>query len=281
MPTFPRLNLGSAIRRCEPGREEAGPRSTHPLSGLAQGRLSAPVALATFAQDDTLVPGCSQRVNNRRKDCCGSLFIRYNARMAVTRRQKEVLDFLEAFVSRNGYSPSFEEIARGMSLKSLATVHKHITNLEKKGMLDRVHNRSRSIDVLPPGTKTRSSLKLPLAGRIAAGSPVEAMEASETISLADVVGNRDVFALEVRGDSMRDEHIINGDYVLVERTKTARNGEIVVALVHGAETTLKRFYPEGNVVRLQPANLEMEPIYVPAAQVAIQGRVLGVLRKYR
>ena len=201
--------------------------------------------------------------------------------MAVTRRQKEVLDFLEAFVSRNGYSPSFEEIARGMSLKSLATVHKHITNLEKKGMLDRVHNRSRSIDVLPPGTRTRSSLKLPLAGRIAAGTPVEAMESPETISLADVVGNRDVFALEVRGDSMRDEHIINGDYVLVERTKTARNGEIVVVLVHGAETTLKRFYPEGNVVRLQPANLEMEPIYVPAAQVAIQGRVLGVLRKYR
>ncbi len=201
--------------------------------------------------------------------------------MAVTRRQKEVLDFLEAFVSRNGYSPSFEEIARGMSLKSLATVHKHITNLEKKGMLDRVHNRSRSIDVLPPGTRTRSSLKLQLAGRIAAGTPVEAMETPETISLADVVGNRDVFALEVRGDSMRDEHIINGDYVLVERTKTARNGEIVVALVHGAETTLKRFYPEGNVVRLQPANLEMEPIYVPAAQVAIQGRVLGVLRKYR
>jgi repressor LexA len=201
--------------------------------------------------------------------------------MAITRRQKEVLDFLEAFVSRNGYSPSFEEIARGMSLKSLATVHKHITNLEKKGMLDRVHNRSRSIDVLPPGTRTRSSLKLQLAGRIAAGTPVEAMETPETISLADVVGNRDVFALEVRGDSMRDEHIINGDYVLVERTKTARQGEIVVALVHGAETTLKRFYPEGNVVRLQPANLEMEPIYVPAAQVAIQGRVLGVLRKYR
>jgi repressor LexA len=95
-----------------------------------------------------------------------------------------------------------------------------------------------------------------------------------------VVGNRDVFALEVRGDSMRDEHIINGDYVLVERTRTARQGEIVVALVHGAETTLKRFYVEGSVVRLQPANIEMDPIYVPAAQVAIQGRVLGVLRKY-
>ncbi len=201
--------------------------------------------------------------------------------MAVTRRQKEVIDFLEAFVARSGYSPSFEEIARGMGLKSLATVHKHITNLEKKGMLDRVHNRSRSIDLLPPGTRTRSSLKLPLAGRIAAGTPVEAMETPETISLADVVGNRDVFALEVRGDSMRDEHIIDGDYVLVERARTARNGEIVVALVHGSETTLKRFYPEGAVVRLQPANLEMDPIIVPAAQVAIQGRVLGVLRKYK
>jgi repressor LexA len=182
-------------------------------------------------------------------------------------------------VTRNGYSPSFEEIARGMSLKSLATVHKHITNLEKKGMLDRVHNRSRSIDLCAPGT--RSSAKLPLAGRIAAGLPVEQMETPETISLQDVVGSRDVFALEVRGDSMRDEHIINGDYVLVERTKTARQGEIVVALVHGSETTLKRFFTEGNVVRLQPANVEMEPIYVPAAQVAIQGRVLGVLRKYR
>jgi len=107
------------------------------------------------------------------------------------------------------------------------------------------------------------------------------METEESISLHDVVGNRDVFALEVRGDSMRDEHIISGDYVLVERTRTARQGEIVVALVRGAETTLKRLFTEGNRVRLQPSNLEMDPIYLPAAQVAIQGRVLGVLRKYR
>ena len=201
--------------------------------------------------------------------------------MAITRRQREIIDFLGSFVARNGYSPSFEEIARGMGLKSLATVHKHITNLEKKGLLDRVHNRSRSIDILPPGTRNRSSDRLPLAGRIAAGLPVETAENPETISLHDVVGNRDVFALEVRGDSMRDEHIINGDYVLVERARTARQGEIVVALVRGAETTLKRFYSEGNVVRLQPANTEMEPIYVPSSQVAIQGRVLGVLRRYR
>ena len=226
------------------------------------------------------IPVAGRRAEIAENSCCNSLFIRYNPVMAVTRRQKEVLEFLESFVARNGYSPSFEEIARGMGLKSLATVHKHITNLEKKGLLDRVHNRSRSIDVLPPGARTRSSDRLPLAGRIAAGLPVEAVETPESISLHDVVGNRDVFALEVRGDSMRDEHIISGDYVLVERTRTARQGEIVVALVHGAETTLKRFYAEGSVVRLQPANLEMEPIYVPAGQVAIQGRVLGVLRKY-
>lgn len=209
-----------------------------------------------------------------------SPFIRYNAGMAITRRQKEVLDFISAFVQRNGYSPSFEEIAHGLDLRSLATVHKHITNLQNKGLLARAHNRSRSIDVLPPRIKGRSVERLPLAGRIAAGYPVEAMETSESISLGDIIGNREVFALQVRGESMREEHILDGDFVLVERTSTARSGEIVVALVRGAETTLKRYYPEGSLVRLQPANSEMEPIFVPAAQVSIQGRVLGMLRKY-
>jgi repressor LexA len=200
--------------------------------------------------------------------------------MAVTRRQKEVLDFISGFVQRNGYSPSFEEIARGLSLKSLATVHKHITNLQNKGLLQRAHNRSRSIDVLPARTKARTVDRLPLAGRIAAGFPVDASETVESISLADIIGNRDVFVLQVHGDSMRDEHIVDGDYVLVEKTSVAREGEIVVALVNGAETTLKRYFLEGAVVRLQPSNIEMDPIYVPAAQVAIQGRALGILRKY-
>ncbi len=200
--------------------------------------------------------------------------------MAVTRRQKEVLDFITGFVERNGYSPSFEEIARGLSLKSLATVHKHITNLQNKGALQRGHNRSRSIDVLPPRTRARGTDRLPLMGRIVAGLPVEAVQTSETISLADIVGNREVFALEVRGDSMRDEHIVDGDYVLVERTRTARDGEIIVALVKGSETTLKRFYLEGETVRLQPSNIEMEPIFVPAQLCEVQGRVLGVLRRY-
>jgi repressor LexA len=200
--------------------------------------------------------------------------------MAVTRRQKEVLDFISSFVQRNGYSPSFEEIARGLSLKSLATVHKHITNLQSKGLLQRAHNRSRSIDVLPPRSKTRGPDRLPLMGRIAAGFPVEAVENAETISLGDIIGNREVFALQVRGDSMRDEHIVDNDYVLVEKVRTAREGDIVVALVNGSDTTLKRYYIEGSMVRLQPSNREMDPIYVPISQVAIQGRVLGVLRKY-
>jgi repressor LexA len=200
--------------------------------------------------------------------------------MAITRRQKEVLDFISGFVQRNGYSPSFEEIARGLDLRSLATVHKHITNLQSKGLLARAHNRSRSLDVLPPRNKSRGVDRLPLAGRIAAGYPVEAPEIPESISLGDIIGNRDVFALQVRGESMRDDHIVDGDFVLVERTSTARSGEIVVALVRGAETTLKRYFPEGPLVRLQPANPEMNPVFVPASQVAIQGRVLGMLRKY-
>ncbi len=217
---------------------------------------------------------------NEDKKTCSSLFVRYNSAMSVTRRQKEVLDFISNFVQRNGYSPSFEEIARGLSLKSLATVHKHITNLQKKGLLQRAHNRSRSIDVLPPRNKARRSDRLPLLGRIAAGLPVEALETNESISLGDIIGNREVFALQVRGDSMRDEHIVDGDFVLVEHTVTARQGEIIVALVRGSETTLKRYYIEGSMVRLQPSNAEMEPIYVPLSQLAIQGRVLGVLRRY-
>jgi len=200
--------------------------------------------------------------------------------MAITRRQKEVIDFLSGFTSSHGYSPSYEEIAAGLGLNSLATVHKHVTNLQSKGLLQRAHNRSRSIDVLPQRKARSVADRLPLLGRIAAGKPVEAIETAETISLGDILGNRECFALEVRGDSMRDEHIMSGDYVLVERTRTAREGEIVVALVDNTDATLKRFYREGNMIRLQPSNSEMRPIYAQAASVSIQGKVLGILRKY-
>ena len=206
--------------------------------------------------------------------------------MAITRRQRQVYDFISEFVQKNGYSPSYEEIKQAMGLNSLATVHKHITNLEKKSLLTRDYNRSRSIDLLAPkgrlkqAMEVNSTMVLPLLGRIAAGQPIEAVQNSETISLADFVRSKEVFVLEVRGSSMQDEHILDGDYVLVERAKTAHNGDIVVALVDGTDATLKRFYREGDIIRLQPSNASMQPIMVPAAAVQLQGRVIGVLRKY-
>jgi len=209
--------------------------------------------------------------------------------MALTRRQKQVYDFLARFVEEHGYSPSFEEIGEGLGLSSLATVHKHVSNLEEKGLLKRDYNRSRSIDLVKPRGRMRqvlgasaanAGLTLPLMGRIAAGRPVEALENPESISLADFTRSKDVYVLQVTGESMQDEHIVNGDYVLVEKTNIARDGEIVVALVSGSDATLKRIYTEGNKIRLQPSNTAMQPIIVPAADVQIQGRVIGVLRKY-
>ena len=181
--------------------------------------------------------------------------------MAITRRQHELYDFLSRFVAEKGYSPSFEEIKEGMGLSSLATVHKHVTNLEKKGLLTRDYNRSRSIDLIPPKGKLKQSMSvntsmvLPLVGRIAAGSPIEAVQNNETISLADFVRSKEVFVLEVRG-------------------------EVFMALIESSDATLKRFFREGDTIRLQPSNAAMKPIIVPAATVEIQGRVIGVLRKY-
>ena len=206
--------------------------------------------------------------------------------MAITKRQRQVYDYISRFVAENGYSPSFEEIGGGLGLSSLATVHKHISNLEKKGLLTRDYNKSRSIDLLPPKGRLKQAMSVntsvvfPLVGRIAAGQPIEAVENPETISLADFARSKEVFVLEVRGESMQDEHIVDGDYVLVEKTKVAHNGDLIVALVEGSDTTLKRFYREGDNIRLQPSNAAMQPIIVPAATVAIQGRVIGVLRKY-
>lgn len=210
--------------------------------------------------------------------------------MALTPRQKEVLDFLVRFTDRNGYSPSFEEIAEELNLASLATVHKHITSLEQKGYLRRRFNESRSIEVTEDylsAEKERRMLNapgeavVPLRGRIAAGNPVEAVEQPELLNLTELASSGETFALEVRGDSMIEDHICSGDYVLVERTSTVRDGEIAVALVDGMDATLKRFFREGEIVRLQPANAAMEPIRVPAESVQVQGRVLAVLRKYR
>ncbi len=210
--------------------------------------------------------------------------------MALTKRQKEVLDFIADFLEEKGYSPSYEELAQGLQLASLATVHKHIQGLESRNYVRRLFNQSRSLEVsakyLQERRKGRAAApradEIPLAGRIAAGAPVEAIEGRETLQFADFTGKGDTFALEVSGESMIEDHILNGDHVLVERTQQARDGEIVVALVNGADATIKRIYREADGrIRLQPANSSMQPILVPAEAVQIQGRVLAVLRKYK
>ena len=207
--------------------------------------------------------------------------------MALTKRQKEVLNYLVTFMDKQGYAPSFEEIAHALRLTSLATVHKHLSTLEKKGFIRRGYNQSRAIEVmqLPRPVRTeildRHVVELPLAGRIAAGRPLEAVEDQEAISLGDFTRGQNNFVLQVKGDSMREDHILDGDYIVVEQTHVANPGEIVVALVGEDEATVKRFYREsGGKIRLQPANSQMAPIVVPAQDVRIQGRVVGVLRKY-
>jgi repressor LexA len=209
--------------------------------------------------------------------------------MALTRRQKEVMDFLSQFIQKNGFSPSYEEIAAGLGLASLATVHKHIQALESKQYLRRSYNHSRSLEVAERFSSEERARKtdneyvpaIPLLGRIAAGIPVEAIENAEQLHFSDFVGHEGTFALEVRGESMIEDHICSGDFVLAERTNTVRNGDIVVALINGSEATLKRYYlePDGRV-RLQPANAAMAPIFADPSTLDIQGRVLAVMRKY-
>ncbi len=207
--------------------------------------------------------------------------------MPLTKRQKEVLDFLVGFETKHGYAPSFEEIGKGLKLTSLATVHKHVTTLEKKGFIRRGYNQSRSIEIvqLPKPVKEqvieRKVQELPLVGRIAAGRPLEAIEERETLSLGDFARGGNSYVLQVKGSSMIEDHIMDGDYVVCEQTQVANAGDIVVALVGGEEATLKRFYRDvPGKVRLQPANSDMAAIIVPANDVRIQGRVIGVLRKY-
>jgi repressor LexA len=210
--------------------------------------------------------------------------------MALTRRQKQVLDFIAQFVEQHGYSPSYQEIAEGLGLGSLATVHKHIHALEAKHYLKRRFNRSRSLDLTQKYLQMEQRrqeasaglARVPLLGRIAAGSPVEAVENPENLDLGVLASHPGTYALQVRGDSMIEDHICDGDVVLVEPSTEVHDGDIVVALIGGQEATLKRFYREpGGFARLQPANASMQPIRVPLSELQIQGRVLAVLRKYR
>ncbi|MEX2273514.1 MAG: transcriptional repressor LexA [Vicinamibacterales bacterium] len=200
--------------------------------------------------------------------------------LPLTKRQREILDYLNDFIQQHGYAPSLEEIGRRFGLSSLATVHKHLTNLQEKGFIKRSWNRSRSVELIPARVGTRS-VEVPLLGYVAAGAPIEAITGAETINVPDdLVGKRDTYVLRVKGDSMIDEQIRDGDYVIVEDRKTAENGEMVIALVGGADVTLKKFYREHGRIRLQPANPAMQPMLFDPEQIQVQGVVIGVMRRY-
>ena len=200
--------------------------------------------------------------------------------MPLTKRQREILDYLNDFIQRYGYAPSLEEIGKRFNLSSLATVYKHLTNLQEKGFIKRAWNRSRSVELVPTRAGTRA-VELPMLGYVAAGMPIEAVTGTETIAVPeDLVGRRDTYVLKVRGNSMIDEQIRDGDFVIVEDRQTADNGEMVIALLGGTDATLKKLYREHDTIRLQPANPTMQPIVVPADTVQIQGVVVGVMRKY-
>ncbi len=202
--------------------------------------------------------------------------------MNLTKRQHEIYEYVREFLDENGYAPSLEEIAGHFGLSSVATVHEHLENLQSKGMLRRDPNRSRAVEVVR-SPAARAAVELPLLGRVAAGRPLEAVADDETISVPeDLLGRGETFALRVQGDSMIDEHIEDGDYVIVERRETARDGERVIALVDGEDATLKSLYRESDgTIRLQPANERVAPLLFPAERVKILGVVIGVLRKYR
>lgn len=203
--------------------------------------------------------------------------------MPLTKRQKEILDHIGAFIEERGYAPSFEEIARHFGYASLATVHEHLSNLERKGYIRKAYNESRSIELAHPGSSTTPALDLPLLGTVAAGLPIEAVQDQETLTVPpDMVRRgRESYVLRVQGNSMIDEQIRDGDYIVVSAQDHADDGQMVVALVGEESATVKKLYREpGGKVRLQPANTGMAPILEDARNVRVQGIVVGVIRKF-
>ncbi|MGD2151776.1 MAG: transcriptional repressor LexA [Gemmatimonadales bacterium] len=203
--------------------------------------------------------------------------------MALTKRQREILDFIESFIQTSGYSPSFEEIADFFGYRSLATVHEHLSNLERKGYIRRNYNESRSVEPLESARPKAVAAGLPLLGLVAAGAPIEAIEDSEAVAVPEdmLTGRGPHFVLRVRGDSMIDDQIRDGDCVVVDGREVAENGEMVIALVGGDSATVKRFYRENDGrIRLQPANEDHAPQYYSEDEVQVRGVVVGVIRRY-
>jgi len=199
--------------------------------------------------------------------------------MPLTRRQKEILDYVREFLERQGYSPTLEEIADHFDLASLNGVYKHLRALEARGFIRRLTNQARSIQLL--NTEASSPTTLPLLGYVTAGKPVEAVVNVEEISVPEsFLTRKRNYVLRVRGDSMIEEHIQDGDFVIIEERESARDGEMVIALIDGENATLKKFYREHEKIRLQPAHPTLEPIWVREDQIKIQGVVVGIMRKY-
>lgn len=195
--------------------------------------------------------------------------------MHLTKRQREIYEYLKEHIHSKGYAPSIVETGKYFQLSSPATVHKHLAHLEKKGLIKKQHNLSRAIEVVEESVR-----EYPMLGHIAAGKPIEVMDHREMMALLPDAGDKDIFVLKVKGNSMIEDHIQDGDYVIVERRNVAENGETVVALIDNDQATLKRFYREKDRVRLQPAHPDMKPIIVREGDFAIQGVVIGVLRKF-
>ena len=198
----------------------------------------------------------------------------------LTQRQLDILEHLRGYIAEHGYAPTLEEIGRHFGLGSLATVHKHLSQIEAKGFIRRLPHQSRALEITDPQSGPRA-VRVPLRGFVAAGAPIEAVEMQEHVSLPeDLLGRGETFALRVRGDSMIGEGILSGDLIAVETGRTPRNGAIVVATVRG-EATVKKYFLDGAVVRLEPANENVAPIIAPASDVEVKGVVVGVLRRYR
>jgi len=205
--------------------------------------------------------------------------------VTLYKKQKQILDFISQYIQINGHSPTLQEIAGAMGLSSLATVHEHIQSLEKKGILKRYDGAVRGLEIVDETYSAGlSAISLPLVGYIAAGKPIEAIEnplATVLVSSDIVSKTKRCFVLQVKGESMIEENICDGDYVVIQQQEMATDGQIIVALIDNEFATLKTmFHEKDGKIRLQPANKKMDPIYVDAKSLQIQGIVTGVIRRY-
>lgn len=199
----------------------------------------------------------------------------------IYRRQQQILDFIKQHIQKTGSAPTLREIADAIGVSSLATVHEHLATLADKGLIKKKSGKVRAIDLTGPVNFSQDGIEVPILGFIAAGAPIEPYtdpSATMAIPPAFTSMKKRVYVLQVRGESMIEEQIRDGDYVIVEQTDSANNGEIVVALLDNGMATLKRFFKEATRIRLEPANAKMQPIFVK--NVRIQGKVVGLIRRY-